>query len=395
MSGRSVDCELTIVGAGPYGLSAASHLLEAEVEPRIHGKPMEFWDRNLPPGMILRSPREASTISDPKARFTLEAYESARNLTPEKRVSRETFVNYGKWFESHLSSHLDRRCVNRVERQNGHFRVTLEDGEQFLSARVVVAAGIGSFKKTPHPFNQLPDALVSHCYDGRGFQTLGTRVAVIGAGQSALESAALLREAGVEVEVVARAPQLRWIGMHKRLHELGLISKLLYSKHDVGPIGISRLVAYPGLVRRIPLPLRDRIRIRAVKPAGAPWLISRLAGVTMTTGRCVVEAAEVEGRVQLTLNDGTKREVDHVLLGTGYQADLSQYKFLDSRLLEQIRLLDGYPDVRSGFISSVPGLHFIGAAAARIFGPLLYFVAGTEFTSRELTSFIRAKRREQ
>lgn len=392
MSGRSVDCELAIVGAGPYGLSAASHLLSAGLEPRIHGKPMEFWDRNLPPGMILRSPREASTISDPQARFTLEAYESANGLSPEKRVSRETFVSYGKWFESHVCSHVDRRNVTHVARENGHFRVTLEDGEQFSSARVVVAAGIGSFKKTPHPFNQLREDLVSHCYDGRGLKTLGRRVAVIGAGQSALESAALLREAGVEVEVIARTSELRWIGMHKRLHELGLISKMLYSKHDVGPIGISRLVAYPNLVRRIPLPLRDRIRIRAVKPAGAPWLVPRLAGVPITTGRCVVEAAEISGRVQLTLDDGTTREADHVLLGTGYQADLSQYRFLDKLLLGQLRLLDGYPDVRGGFSSSVPGLHFIGAAAARNFGPLLYFVAGTEFTSRELTSFVRTQR---
>jgi hypothetical protein len=106
-----------------------------------------------------------------------------------------------------------------------------------------------------------------------------------------------------------------------------------------------------------------------------------------------MEAAEVQGKVQLTLDDGTKREVDHVLLGTGYQADLSQYKFLGGELLKQIRTLDGYPDVRGGFTSSVPGLHFIGAAAARTFGPLLYFIAGTEFTSRELTSYIRAKRK--
>jgi cation diffusion facilitator CzcD-associated flavoprotein CzcO len=352
---------------------------------------MEFWDRNLPSGMILRSPREASTISDPHARLTLESYEKSSKLTPESRVSKETFVNYGKWFESHLDPYLDRRSVARVERQNGHFKITLEDESQFSSQRVVVAAGIGSFKKMPHPFNNLGDELVSHCYDGRGLKELGNRVAVIGAGQSALESAALLHEAGAEVEVVARAPQLRWIGMHKRLHELGLVSKMLYSKHDVGPIGISRLVAYPNLVRRIPLQLRDRIRIRAVKPAGAPWLMPRLSGVTISTGRCVVDAVKHGGRARLTLDDGSTREVDHVLLGTGYQADLSQYKFLDGALLQQVRLLDGYPDLGAGFSSSVPGLHFIGAAAARNFGPLLYFVAGTEFTSRELASFLRTK----
>ena len=36
-------------------------------------------------------------------------------------------------------------------------------------------------------------------------------MAVIGAGQSAIESAALLREGGAEVEVLIREPKLRWL----------------------------------------------------------------------------------------------------------------------------------------------------------------------------------------
>ncbi len=66
----------------------------------------------------------------------------------------------------------------------------------------------------------------------------GKRVVVIGAGQSALESAALLQETGAEVEVVAKISQMRWIGMHSWLHHLGPISMMLYSKYDVGPAGI-------------------------------------------------------------------------------------------------------------------------------------------------------------
>jgi hypothetical protein len=42
-----------------------------------------------------------------------------------------------------------------------------------------------------------------------------------------------------------------------------------------------------------------------------------------------------------------------------------------------------------GFATSVPGLHFVGATAARKFGPLMYFVTGTEFASKELTSWFK------
>ncbi len=82
MAGSSPDIDIAIIGAGPYGLSAAAHLREAGMDARIFGKPMEFWADKMPAGMLLRSPRPASTISDPRSKFTLEAYESANNIIP-------------------------------------------------------------------------------------------------------------------------------------------------------------------------------------------------------------------------------------------------------------------------------------------------------------------------
>jgi hypothetical protein len=163
---------------------------------------------------------------------------------------------------------------------------------------------------------------------------------------------------------------------------------MLYSKYDVGPAGISRLVSWPSLVFTIPLKIKDRIRTRAVRPAGSPWLVPRLERVTLTTGRTVQSARSLREDVQLTLDDGTERRVDHVLLGTGYRVDVSGYRFLSPALLSEVARLDGFPMLREGFRSSVPGLHFVGAAAARSFGPLLYFVAGTKFSSNELATYV-------
>lgn len=387
------DCDVVVIGAGPYGLSAAAHLKALGLDVCVFGEPMEFWDTKMPEGMLLRSPRVASTISDPLSEFTLEAYEATSGTEPAPRVTRKTFVDYGKWFQAHLGSNLDRRNVTQLRREGSAFKVTLTDGSELTSLRVVVAAGIGPFRKSPKEFAELPLSLASHCYDGLKLDSLGKRVAVIGAGQSSLESAALLREGGAEVEVIARIPELRWIGMHKRLHQLGVVSKMLYSKHDIGPIGISRLVAYPKLIYHFPLGLKDRLRKRAVRSAGAPWLIPRLPEVKITTGRAVVSAKEMKGEVQILLDDGSERRVDHILMGTGYIVDISKYEFLAPELVKEIRQLDGYPEVAAGFQTSVPGLHFVGATCARNFGPLLYFVTGTEFASTELASYISRNRR--
>jgi thioredoxin reductase len=390
MKMNSVDCDVAVIGAGPYGLSAAAHLREVGVDTKIFGKPMEFWATGMPDGMLLRSPREASTISDPHSAFTLEAYEKSTGTPPAKRVKWHTFVNYGRWFQQQIGCELDQRQVVNVNRENSGFRISLADNSTYKAHRVLVAAGIGPFRKAPAVFAQLSPLRASHCYEGRKLCEMGKRVAVIGAGQSALESAALLHEAGIEVEVIARIPELRWIGMHKRLHQLGVISKLLYSKHDVGPIGISRLVAYPNLMYYLPMGPKDRVRKRAIRSAGAPWLIPRLDGVKISTGRSVRSAKEISGEVQLILDDSSERRVDHVLMGTGYHVNISSYGFLSPELVSQIQQLDGYPDVSAGLTTSVPGLHFTGATASRNFGPLMYFVTGTEFASKELASWIRS-----
>jgi hypothetical protein len=390
----SPEFDAIVIGAGPYGLSAGAHLKAAGLNVRVFGEPMGFWAHKMPEGMLLRSPRDASNLSDPKRAFTLAAYEAASGTSPVARLPRETFVRYGLWFQQHLRSDLDSTRVTAVDRENSGFRVALENGSCITARRVVVAAGIEPFQRKPPVFLNLPPEQTSHCYEGRKLAEFsGKSVAVIGAGQSALESAALLHESGAEVEVVAAIPALRWIGMHAWLHNLGPVSKMLYSEFDVGPAGISRLVASPSLVYPLPLGIKDKIRKRAVRPAGSPWLIDRLAPVKISSGRMVKTAKSINGRVWLALDDGTERTVDHVLLGTGYDVDIARYRFLCPNLVKQVRQIGGYPKLVPGFASSVPGLHFIGATAARNFGPLLYFVAGTEFASRKLTAYIRRNRK--
>jgi hypothetical protein len=325
--------------------------------------------------------------------FTLESFETAFGKPPNAPVPLGTFVDYGKWFCKHFSEDLDQKNVVSIRPERQGFVVVLESGDNLRVQRVVVAAGIGPFKRTPDVFKHLDSALASHCYDGRSVRSFaGRRVAVIGAGQSALESAALLHEAGAEVEVIAKIPHLRWIGMHQWLHKLGPISSLLYSHHDIGPAGISRLVAMPNVLRHLPLELRDKIRIRAVRPAGSQWLPERLTKVKVSTGRMVTDARAVGDEVRMKLDDGSERSAHHVLMGTGYSVDIGKYEFMSPELLKGVQLFDGYPVLTSGFCSSVPGLHFIGATASRSFGPLLYFVTGTEFASRQLTSYISRNR---
>jgi hypothetical protein len=389
-------CDVTIVGAGPYGLSAGAHLQQIPgLEVRSFGDPMEFWKTFMPAGMFLRSPWSASTISDPANALTIDQFNALQKTKVPVPIPLDTFVQYGLWFRQQALPGLETRKIQHIERDAAGFRVTSETGESWISTRVVIAAGLGSFARRPEAFSKLSPQFVTHCSDQRDVERFrGRRVAVIGAGQSALESAALIHEAGGNVELLVRQKGVHWLGWRAKLQRFGPFGKLLYAPTDIGPAGVSRIVAMPNSVKYFPRVIQNKFRTRSLRPAGARWLIERTKDVTISTSRFVT-SAEVRGQeVHLKLNDGTTRVVDHVLLGTGYRVDVSRYPFLSPEIVHSLRMTDGFPQLRAGLESSVPRLHFLGAPAAWSFGPLMYFVCGTDFAAKELARSIALSARQ-
>ncbi|MFB3814493.1 MAG: FAD-dependent oxidoreductase [Terriglobales bacterium] len=388
------DCEIAIIGAGPYGLSAAAHLRAAGADVHVFGRLLEFWKQHMPVGMLLRSGWKASSIAGPGGSLSLDEFQRQHNRTLPRPLPLESFVAYGHWVQAQAAIDVDPDLVDSVQARGARFELRLQSGRRFLTRRVVVAGGLAPFPLIPQQFRGLPQSLASHSSEHRHFSRFrDKRVAVVGGGQSALESAALLRECGADVELLVRAPSVIWI--HKRewiLEHLALLASLLYPPTDVGPPFLNQIVARPDFFKVLPPEWRARIAHRCIRPAGAAWLLPRIAGVTITNG-ITVEAAESKGdQVALRLTDGSTRTVDHVVLATGYAVNIAKYPFLPSALTQQVERVNGYPRLRPSFESSVPGLHFIGASAAWNFGPLMRFVCGTAYTSRALTQHIRGRR---
>src|SRR2546425_3071874 len=195
-------CDVAIVGAGPYGLSAASHLRTAKgLDTAVFGEPMSFWERHMPRGMLLRSPNVATHISDPQGELTPDDYQTERRKRVGAPVPVDAFVEYGRWFQLHAAPDVDRRKVIEIESDIPSFRLTLEDGETLKARRVVVAVGIAAFASRPSEFRHLPGVMVSHSSEHQDMRRFaGKEGLVIGGGQSALGSAALIRGVGGRVE---------------------------------------------------------------------------------------------------------------------------------------------------------------------------------------------------
>ena len=383
-------CDVAIIGAGPYGLAVAAHLRAANVSIRMFGEAMSFWRRNMPEGMKLRSPWIATHIADPRDRYRLDDYFAETGLPLPDQLPVDNFIDYGAWFQQRVAPDLDTRTVRRLEARDAGFHLVLGDGESFFAKRVVMATGLLNHEHRPAQFDGLPRALVSHsCEHTDSGRFRGRHVVVIGSGQSACESAALLHEAGANVEIVCRG-SLMWAADPRRRGALRktvralLGDDALIPPSQVGPFPFNWLVEAPGLIRHFPEQSRDRLNAHCLRATAAVRLRSRLQDIPVNEG-CRILAARRDGdRIELTLDNATRR-VDHVLLATGYRIDVDRMAMLDLRLRSRVARHGGLPNLSAGFESSVAGLHFVGSFAVASFGPLLRFIAGAGFAARRVT----------
>ena len=373
---------VAVIGAGPHGLAAVAHLRAYDLNVRCFGDPLAFWRDHMPVGMILRSRRRSTHIAAPKGQLTIDDYERSSGRRLRAGALRlEEFIDYGIWFQQQVAPDVDRRMVAALAQEGEGFVLSLQDGEQIHADRVVVAAGIAPFGRRPAPFSNLPDDAVSHAVDHADLGVFaGRRLLVVGAGQSALESAALAHEARAEVQLLMRGQSIRWLWVPTPGRPADEPTPGRYSPPtDVGGLGPGWLAAFPDVFRLLPRRWQDDLGIQVIRPAGSGWLRPRLDGVKVTSERTAVAAQRDGDVVRVTLDDGSELTADHVLLGTGYQIDVTRYPFMTSELVSRLALAGGYPILRKGMQSSVAGLHFVGAPAAFSFGPVMRFVVGAHY----------------
>jgi thioredoxin reductase len=385
-------------------LSIAAHLKKRGVDFRIFGNPMHTWIEHMPKGMHLKSEGFASSLYDPDSAFTLEAYCKEKGL-PYSRVglpvALEVFVAYGQEFQRRMVPELQDNLVVSLKRSPEGFQVRLDDGKTFLARRVVMAVGLTHYKYLPPAFADISEEFLTHSSRHHSLDHFGGRqVAVIGAGASALDLAALLHQCGARVDVVARKPVIRFHDPPKNL-ESSLFDEVRSPTTGIGRGWRLFLCTNAPLVfRRMPQKFRlDKVRT-ILGPAPCWFTKDQVVGkVSLNVGMKIEDVKVHDGRVSLQLMDsaGSRKTLtaDHVIAATGYRVDLRRLGFMDATLRAEITSVEQTPVLSSNFESSVPGLYFVGASAANTFGPLLRFAFGAGFTARRLSNHLARTARQQ
>lgn len=399
--------DLVVVGAGPYGLSIASHAAAAGLRPRVFGRPMAAWRDGMPPGMFLKSEPWASNLSDPKGAYGLAAYAATQGVEARHGVPLPVgfFASYGLWFAARAAPPVEERTVTAVRpRAGGGFEVTADDGaggtgETFLARTVVLAVGVHPFADIPGPLRALRPEQASHSADHADLTRFkGLDVTVVGAGQAALETATLLAEQGTTVRVVARSHALNWNTLPPPLDRpFGEAARTPHTGLGCG--WRNWLYARtPGLVHRLPASTRSRVFGSALGPAGAWWLRERFErAVEVRFGESVAAAVPADGRVRLDMVSarGSVDHVttDHVIAATGFTPGLGRLTLLDERLRRGLRTVgaSGAPETDTVFETSHPGLFVTGLLSAPSFGPSMRFVYGATYTAGRVVRGVRRR----
>lgn len=387
--------DVVVIGAGPYGLSVAAQLRHQRIPFRVFGKTMSMWTDHVPKGLTLKSDAFASNFASPNDEYPLKRFYQETGRTDYSpiglRVGADVLAEYGQQFQRRYVGEVDGARVTEVARAGDGFRLALDTGEQVAARKVVVATGLVSLRHIPDSLAALPPEMLSHSsghHDLSKFR--GRRVAVIGAGQSACEMAALLNEAGAEVTMLTRRP-LKWYepkNEDKPGVRRNALQRARRPNFGLGPGWRTWFWSeMPYAFSFLPQATRYAKAYGLFAPAGSGWIKHRVDGVIPIHTGSLRSAEARGGEVQLevhTADGAINLTADHIVAATGYRAEVSRLPFL-SRVLGDIATINSAPLLDRSFESSLPGLHFVGFMGGATFGPSMRFIYGTRFAARRVS----------
>jgi FAD-dependent urate hydroxylase len=390
------DTHVAIIGSGPYAISLAAHLRSRGTSHRVFGPAMDFW-RSMPKGLNLKSLGFATNICVPQPGQSFPEWCRRHGLEELEPCSMESYAAYGLEIQQRFVPDLEPEQVVMVRSAGKHrFEVTLSNGDVVHASNVVSATGLSGLAYTPAVLDGLGEHLTHtsalHSYS----HFAGKSVAVIGAGASAIEAAALVHEAGGQAHLLVRDAQATF--NTRAAPDRSFINRILMPDTVLGA-GLKNwlLQSLPWAFYFIPKERRTRVANGWLPPTAPWWIRDRFEGKVNVRVRTTVVSAKPDGQqmiLGLQTEGGSEYSMsfDHVIAGTGYALDVDRLRYLDADLRLRVLRVGCSPALSLRFESSVPGLYFVGPLSALNFGPVFRFVAGARFAAPAVSARLAASR---
>ena len=376
MDNNSID--LIIIGAGPFGLSAASFANFHQIDYLVIGKPMAFWKENIPENMYLRSGTDWHL--DPYGNYSIETFLKTRNNTIEdvKPLPLTIFLDYAEWFQEQQNINVLDKLIVKLDysEEEKKYLITLKDSKEIKAKNVLIAIGFKFFKKLPvYLTKKLPAGSFTHTCDVVKFEKFKDKsVLIIGGRQSAYEWAALIAESGAKTVHIS----------HR--HERPKFAESNWSWID--PI-MDQMVDNPEWYRTLNEKEQEEIEKKfwiEDSQKLEPWLLPRIdrENIKIWPLSNVVKCDEAKsGLYKVHMDDGRRLEVDHIILATGYKVDINKIPFLSSgNIIPKLNINEGFPDLDGYLQTSLPGLYMTSMIATKSFGRFFAYIASCRTSSQ-------------
>ncbi|WP_432260045.1 FAD-dependent oxidoreductase [Cupriavidus sp. TMH.W2] len=312
--------DVAVIGGGMAGLAASATLTHLGIRVRAFDRsPAGFEGPWATTARMetLRSPKQLTgpALGLPALTFRawFEAQFGAAAWEALDKIPRLQWMDYLRWYREVLG--LDIRNEHRVDaivpRPDGLIALSMQtpDGPQTVLARRVVLAtgrdGLGG-AYLPPVAAKLPRHLWAHSSDEMDYAALrGKRVGVVGAGASAMDSAATALEAGAaSVEMLIRRADIPRVNKGKGAGSPGLVH------------------GHPMLSDAWKWRIRHYINAQQVPPPrGSTLRVSRHANARFHLG-CPIEAIEPHGEGLRVFTPKGVFELDFLVFSTGFRIAL-------------------------------------------------------------------------
>ena len=318
--------DVAIIGAGMTGLAASAALVQ-------RGLSVAVYDE-APAGLegpwattarmeTLRSPKQLAGPALGIPSLTFRAWFEAQFGRAEwdalDKIPRLQWMDYLRWYRAVLALpvHNGHRVTDLLPRGDGLVELRLQaEGRSMRTwaRRVVLAtgrAGLGG-PSLPAFAQALPRARWAHSSDDNDYRRLaGLRVGVVGAGASAMDSAATALEAGAaQVHLLVRRADLPRINKGKGAAHPGFVQ------------------GYAALADDWKWRIRHYINRQQVPPPRNSTLrVSRHANAQFHLGVAIEGVEERDGALQVRTSAGPI-ELDFLIFATGFKVDWRQRPML-------------------------------------------------------------------
>lgn len=317
--------DVAVIGGGMAGLAASAALTHMGLRVVAYDERPAGYEGPWATTARMRTLRSPKTLTGPalgipsltfRAWFTAQFGEDAWDRLD--KIPRLQWMDYLRWYRRVLG--LDIRNEHRVTDVIPHpdhveLRIKAASGTQTVRARRVVLAtgrdGLGG-PTLPALAHDLPRAVWAHSSDRNDYADLaGKRVAVIGAGASAMDSAGTALEAGAaHVDMLIRRPDIPRVNRGMAMGNAGSTFGL----------------------RDLPDPLKWQLHTaladaQVPPPRASVLRVSAHGNAAFHLGTALLSARMDGNEVVLETSKGPRR-YDFVIFATGFRVDWAKKPFL-------------------------------------------------------------------